>query len=673
MGLTKSIINSFVSGHISPELYGRFDIAQYQNAVKQIKYFEILNSGAIRKRAGTKVVANTTGYNAVVVRNFSFGATEYTFEFGVRKETDTPVSPTIDYVKGYVKIYNTDFVFLKEIETLYDDPSLIKKLNFSQMGDVLFIYSGQYPIQQIIRRSEVDFTIEEYKMFLPLSVSMKDEYVLFFRQDNIIGVLFQKEQPATLEGKSLHINHISQYQQINKRCSANFTSSPMLCAGEWTLITTGERWRGIIEIQKSKDKISWETIIKYDNIDNDNTNYNVANSEAEDLFWVRVFFSYREASVGIVFKIKQFSYICSGTIGEKMNIINNINSTIPGTSSQFLFYFDDTLLAGLGEFLIDPQLGNEIVLSKDLIPRMTSPTYPSGEAIYRFARVARLTTFNNYNIPIITRSDNFFEIYGQNSPGFQMRNPPYMEGTTAAFRPTNIDSWYVYDYYFSTTRDLKWVSSFLFYCNASISDDGDTSYSSIIGQVTLIMDFDKYETLSIQTLADRTAVVWSSSSNKLIEVRNINKLAVGVRIVIILRMEAGEDLRTYVHRLWGARAVGDNYALGTQQYEWEIGGTTKDEYPTDGAFFSGRHVVLHKSNNIHRLSLSKIGQYNVFSPDVTVQDDSPISVTLDYNASESLGLLVDRYIYAFTSNGIFVMGSDNQIVTPSSFKILYHR
>jgi len=52
----KIVSNSFVSGEISPELYGRHDFKAYFNGAARLENFIVRRTGGIRKRAGTNVI-----------------------------------------------------------------------------------------------------------------------------------------------------------------------------------------------------------------------------------------------------------------------------------------------------------------------------------------------------------------------------------------------------------------------------------------------------------------------------------------------------------------------------------------------------------------------------------------------------------------------------------------
>jgi hypothetical protein len=106
---------------------------------------------------------------------------------------------------------------------------------------------------------------------------------------------------------------------------------------------------------------------------------------------------------------------------------------------------------------------------------------------------------------------------------------------------------------------------------------------------------------------------------------------------------------------------------------FNISDESKTTQAIDGVLFNDRHVILYKNDNINKIALSKISEYDNFSQDSEITESSAINVSLNYDNTKNLGLIVDRYLYAFSESGIFVMGSDNGIITPMTFKILYQR
>jgi hypothetical protein len=83
-----SILTNFTAGELSPRLYGRVDIAKYQNGARDLTNFQVLPQGGARKRGGTKFIAATRvpesyyGDGARLVE-FTFSTTQsYILEFG---------------------------------------------------------------------------------------------------------------------------------------------------------------------------------------------------------------------------------------------------------------------------------------------------------------------------------------------------------------------------------------------------------------------------------------------------------------------------------------------------------------------------------------------------------------------------------------------------------------
>ena len=84
MATVNALLTNFTAGELSPRLYGRVDLAKYQNGARTVKNFVSLPQGGARRRGGTQFVAKTkdNNTNAIVVE-FTFSTTQsYMLEFG---------------------------------------------------------------------------------------------------------------------------------------------------------------------------------------------------------------------------------------------------------------------------------------------------------------------------------------------------------------------------------------------------------------------------------------------------------------------------------------------------------------------------------------------------------------------------------------------------------------
>ena len=56
MAKTRSIINSFLSGELSPLIKGNTGLAQYYQGLQQAKNVVIVPQGGVKRRAGTEFI-----------------------------------------------------------------------------------------------------------------------------------------------------------------------------------------------------------------------------------------------------------------------------------------------------------------------------------------------------------------------------------------------------------------------------------------------------------------------------------------------------------------------------------------------------------------------------------------------------------------------------------------
>ena len=84
MATIHSILTNFTAGEISPRVYGRVDLAKYQNGARELTNVTVLPQGGARKRGGTLNVSNVkdNSPDAILVP-FVFSTTQaYMIEFG---------------------------------------------------------------------------------------------------------------------------------------------------------------------------------------------------------------------------------------------------------------------------------------------------------------------------------------------------------------------------------------------------------------------------------------------------------------------------------------------------------------------------------------------------------------------------------------------------------------
>ena len=148
--VSKAFAN-FTAGEITPKLYGRTDIAKYDNGAATVENFIVQPHGGLTRRPGTRFVAEVkSSANAVRLVPFEFNVEQaYVLEFG----------PT------YFRIYKdggqvTSGGSAVEVATPYAAEDL-DTLKFAQAADVMYVVSPNHPIYKITRTSHTAWTFDE--------------------------------------------------------------------------------------------------------------------------------------------------------------------------------------------------------------------------------------------------------------------------------------------------------------------------------------------------------------------------------------------------------------------------------------------------------------------------------------------------------------------------------
>ena len=151
--VSKAFAN-FTAGEITPRLYGRTDIAKYDNGAATVENFIVQPHGGLTRRPGTRFVAEVkNSANAVRLVPFEFNVEQaYVLEFG----------PT------YFRIYKdggqvTSGGSPVEVTTVYTASDL-DTLKFAQAADTMYVVSPNHPIYKITRTSHTAWTITEVEL-----------------------------------------------------------------------------------------------------------------------------------------------------------------------------------------------------------------------------------------------------------------------------------------------------------------------------------------------------------------------------------------------------------------------------------------------------------------------------------------------------------------------------
>lgn len=149
-----AIKQSFSAGEISPKLYGRVDLNQYQIGLKTCQNFMVEKQGSISNRPGTEFLHDfglyPYQYDTFRLVPFNFSTTEtYVLVFSNTLEIFIFKDGEIITSGGFPVV----------IETPYNVPP--SELDFAQSGDMLFVVHQNFPPYRLLRYSDTSWVFEE--------------------------------------------------------------------------------------------------------------------------------------------------------------------------------------------------------------------------------------------------------------------------------------------------------------------------------------------------------------------------------------------------------------------------------------------------------------------------------------------------------------------------------
>lgn len=143
---------NFTAGEISPRLYGRVDIARYQNGAKTITNAWPVIHGGVMRRHGTKYVAETkdsTKASRLIPFVFSVDQT-FVLEFG----------------HNYIRFYKSSAQVLSapstpyEITTTYTEAQL-PDIAYAQGADTIILVHPDHPPRRLRRFGDTNWTLDD--------------------------------------------------------------------------------------------------------------------------------------------------------------------------------------------------------------------------------------------------------------------------------------------------------------------------------------------------------------------------------------------------------------------------------------------------------------------------------------------------------------------------------
>lgn len=265
---------SFAGGELSPALFARIDLAQYQIGAREITNFIVMPQGGILNRPGTEMMSERDEYDA--------GRGRIRLVPFVFSEEDTCV---LVFTDGRLDVY-CDEGLEDSIESPYRAEHL-ERLRWLQSNDVLYLFHNDVPIHTLSRRSDED---NDYVWdFAP--VELENGPFEDVNNDDRLTVSFSGEGPVyemtanfdLFSGVLEDIEGVLFYVETDVKAWSDkleLTSSPE-DAPVWTAVknvfgpfnwrTTG-KWYGTIRVQRcradkwrdrAEDAWEWEDFKTY--------------------------------------------------------------------------------------------------------------------------------------------------------------------------------------------------------------------------------------------------------------------------------------------------------------------------------------------------------------------------------------------------------------------------
>lgn len=254
---------SFAAGEISPDVASRVDLDKYASALLQAENVFIRPYGSAYRRPGTEYVAEIDDGYSARMEEFAVNAdSSYLLVFTILK----------------LRIYKGGTL----IDTKTTPFSNLSKLRFAQTGDVMFIASGDNPVQ-VLTRTGVD-TFANLTEFVPEpgyfdATTMTDGVTI--TPSATTGTVTLTASSGVFSAQQVG-NWIELQQSVAAQTvsqSATGASSSVEAGPEgWKVITHGT-WKGTVDVEYSSDNSTWKTLRTYTS----NSDYNVSEAGTFDV------------------------------------------------------------------------------------------------------------------------------------------------------------------------------------------------------------------------------------------------------------------------------------------------------------------------------------------------------------------------------------------------------
>lgn len=161
------IITNFASGELSPWLNGRVDLQQYFQSAQKIKNFEIVPTGGLKRRTGTKRLGELSGNCRLI-------------PFIVDQNT----SFILEFVPGYIHIWKNGKKQNISIETDYTNLAEINEIQYAQDYDRMIFVHTKYDPLELTYSADGTFTSQNMPFTFYPEVELDDDFDYITIQPN---------------------------------------------------------------------------------------------------------------------------------------------------------------------------------------------------------------------------------------------------------------------------------------------------------------------------------------------------------------------------------------------------------------------------------------------------------------------------------------------------------
>lgn len=319
---------SFAGGELSPMLYGRVDLAQYQTGARTLQNFIVLPQGAVINRPGTK---NLGG-------NYSGRARLVPFVFS---EEDSCV---LAFVDGNITQFREDGSSMLLLTGTPYTAARLPKLRWLQSGDVLYLFHPDVPVHTLSRTSSgwrleqvtfrdgpfEDTNIDDTKKMRAYSSTGGASVYWDFDLRSVMaaGLLVRLETEVKAYSEELTLT-----KGTGEAFGDWVTVSNVF--GAYTIKTNG-KWNGTIEVERLRSgedpETGWETFKTWTSQSGAEENFSISGDVEEyaDQYRLRlrggsekvsVSFSFEGGAINRIFKMTSiYSSSSTGGYGSATNV-----------------------------------------------------------------------------------------------------------------------------------------------------------------------------------------------------------------------------------------------------------------------------------------------------------------------------------------------------------------